>query len=73
MSRRIRLEIPEKATRLVTTPKKVKILVGGRWSGKSELAAGCMVKFASDGSGIVSAREYLNSISILPTRFCLAR
>jgi len=63
MSRRIRLEIPEKATRLVTTPKKVKILVGGRWSGKSELAAGCMVKFASDGSGIVSAREYLNSIS----------
>lgn len=59
----MRLETPERAVRLITTPKKVKIMVGGRWSGKSECAAGCMAKFADDGHSIVSAREYLNSIS----------
>jgi phage terminase large subunit len=58
----IRVQIPDKLVKLVTTPKRLKILVGGRGSGKTVTVSDCMLRFADLGQKILGAREFQNSI-----------
>jgi len=56
------LRIPEKLRPLITTPKRVKIAVGGRGSAKSTAFGDIMLMFADQGERICAAREFQNSI-----------
>jgi phage terminase large subunit len=58
----IRVQVPEKLIPLIVKPKPLKIMVGGRGSGKSESTASCMLKFIDDGERVLCAREFQNSI-----------
>ncbi len=58
----IRVQVPEKLIPIITKPKPLKIIVGGRGSGKSESVASCMLKFCDDGEKVLGAREFQNSL-----------
>ncbi len=58
----ITVQVPEKLIPIIVKPKPLKIMVGGRGSGKSEAAASCMLKFCDDGYRVLCAREFQNSI-----------
>lgn len=56
------LRIVDKLLPFITTPKRVKIAVGGRGSGKSIGFGDIMLMFADQGERICAAREFQNSI-----------
>ena len=58
----IDVKVPAKLIPLIVKPKPLKILVGGRGSGKSESTAQCMLKFCDDGERVLCAREFQNSL-----------
>lgn len=58
----IDLRIPEKIAWLLSKPKRIKIAVGGRGSGKSIGVGDIMLMFADHGERICCAREFQNSI-----------
>lgn len=58
----VRVKVPDKLIPLIVKPKPLKIMVGGRGSGKSETAAQCMLKFCDDGYRVLCAREFQNSL-----------
>lgn len=58
----IDVKVPHKLIPLIVKPKPLKILVGGRGSGKSETVAQCMLKFCDDGERVLCAREFQNSL-----------
>jgi phage terminase large subunit len=58
----IDLRIPEKIAKLLTKPKRIKIAVGGRGSGKSIGVGDIMLMFADCGQRICCAREFQTSI-----------
>jgi phage terminase large subunit len=58
----IALRVPEKVAWLASKPKRVKIAVGGRGSGKSTGVGGIMLARASNGERICCTREFQNSI-----------
>lgn len=58
----INVKVPAKLISLIMTPKPLKIMVGGRGSGKSETTAQCMLKFCDDGARVLCAREFQNSL-----------
>jgi phage terminase large subunit len=58
----IKVQVPDKLIPLIVKPKPLKIMVGGRGSGKSETTAQCMLKFCDDGERVLCAREFQNSL-----------
>jgi phage terminase large subunit len=58
----IDLHITDKVALLLSKPKRIKILVGGRGSSKSIGVADIMLMFADNGRRICCAREFQNSI-----------
>lgn len=58
----IDLRIIEKAAWLLSKPKRIKILVGGRGSAKSLSVGDIMIMKADQGNRICCGREYQNSI-----------
>ena len=58
----IEVQIPAKLVPLVTTPKRLKVAVGGRGSGKTVTFSDCMLRFIDMGEKILGAREFQNSI-----------
>lgn len=58
----IDVRIPEKIAWLLSKPKRIKIAVGGRGSGKSIGVGDCMLMFSDQGERICCAREFQNSI-----------
>lgn len=58
----IEVKIPEKLIPVFVKPKPLKIMVGGRGSGKSESAATAALKACDDGKRVLCAREFQNSI-----------
>lgn len=58
----LKIQVPEKLIPLIITPKPLKIVVGGRGSGKSESFAKCFLKFIDSGERVLMAREFQNSI-----------
>jgi len=61
-SRAVNVEIPEKILWLASKPKRVKLVVGGRGSGKSTGVGDLMLGFAAQGERICCTREFQNSI-----------
>lgn len=59
---KIDVRIPSKLAWLLSKPKRVKIAVGGRGSGKSIGIADIFLKFVDDGSRVCCTREFQNSI-----------
>jgi len=59
---KVELRIVDKLLPFITTPKRVKIAVGGRGSGKSIAFGDIMLMFADQGERICAAREFQNSI-----------
>jgi phage terminase large subunit len=62
MHNTVDVRIVDKILPLITTPKRIKILVGGRGSGKSLSVADIMLMFADQGERICCTREFQNSI-----------
>ena len=58
----IDLRITDKIARLLSKPKRIKIAVGGRGSGKSLGVGDIMLMFCDHGERICSTREFQNSI-----------
>jgi phage terminase large subunit len=58
----IDVRIPEKLVPIFVKPKPLKIIVGGRGSGKSEGAAQLALKKCDDGKRVLCAREFQNSL-----------
>jgi phage terminase large subunit len=58
----IDIKIPDKVLRLLTTPKRIKILVGGRGSGKSISVTDLVIMKADQGARICCSREFQNTI-----------
>lgn len=58
----IDIRIPDKVLRILTTPKRIKILVGGRGSGKSISVTDLVVMKADQGARICCSREFQNTI-----------
>ena len=58
----VKLEIPKPITRLLSKPKRIKIAVGGRGSGKSISVGDIMLMFAANGEQVCASREFQNSI-----------
>ena len=57
------LTIPEKLQRLITTPKRFKVAIGGRGSGKSQSFADIMLmKAITERCKIGCFREFMNSL-----------
>ena len=56
------IQVAEKLLPILTTPKRVKIAVGGRGGQKSTAFADCWVKFCSDGERLCCGREFMNLI-----------
>jgi phage terminase large subunit len=61
-ARTLDIDIPEKILWLASKPKRVKIAVGGRGSGKSTGVGDLMLGFAARGERICCTREFQNSI-----------
>ena len=59
---RIDVRIPDKILWLASKPKRIKIAVGGRGSGKSIGIGDLMLGYADKGERICAAREFQNSI-----------
>lgn len=59
---RVKLQIVDKLLPLITKPKRIKIAVGGRGSGKSIGFGDIMLMFADNGQRVCAAREFQNSI-----------
>lgn len=58
-----RLKIPENLERLLTTPKRFKVVIGGRGSGKSQSVADIMLmKAETEQCRVGCFREFMNSI-----------
>lgn len=58
------LQIPEKLKRLVTTPKRFKILIGGRNSAKSTGVSSIMtMRVQTEGCDLICLREFQSSIA----------
>lgn len=62
MEARVDLELAEGLVWLLSKPKRVKIVVGGRGSGKSIGVGDIMLGFADQGERVMAAREFQNSI-----------
>lgn len=62
MLRKVDLQITEKISWLLTKPKRIKIVVGGRGSQKSIGVADIMLMFCDTGYRVCCAREFQNSI-----------
>lgn len=60
--KKIRIEGAEKITPLLTTPKRLKVAVGGRGGSKSIFVGDCFLAFCNNGERLLCAREYQNSI-----------
>ena len=58
----INARIPEGISWLLSKPKRIKIAVGGRGSGKSIGVGDIMLMLADHGERICSTREFQNSI-----------
>ena len=58
----VNLRIVDKLLPLITKPKRIKIAVGGRGSGKSIGFGDIMLMFSDQGERICAAREFQNSI-----------
>ena len=58
----VSLQIPDKIAWLLSKPKRIKIAVGGRGSGKSIGIGDIMLMFADHGERICCTREFQNSI-----------
>jgi len=58
----VNLRIVDKLLPLITKPKRIKIAVGGRGSGKSIGFGDIMIMFCDQGDRICAAREFQNSI-----------
>lgn len=61
-ARQLDIDIPEKILWLASKPKRVKIAVGGRGSGKSTGVGDLMLGFSARGERICCTREFQNSI-----------
>ena len=60
----MRLQIPNKLLPLVSKPKRLKIIIGGRGSGKSMGVGGALImKAQTEQANVMCLREYQNSIS----------
>ena len=59
---KVKLRIVDKLLPLITTPKRVKIVVGGRGAGRSTGIGDIMLMFCDNGERICAAREFQNSI-----------
>ena len=59
---KVKLQIVDKLLPLITKPKRIKIAVGGRGSGKSIGFGDIMLMFADNGQRVCAAREFQNSI-----------
>lgn len=62
MGNRVDLRITDKLLPLITTPKRIKIVVGGRGSSKSIGVGDIMLMFADQGERICATREFQNSV-----------
>ena len=62
MANRVDLRITDKLLPLITTPKRIKIIVGGRGSSKSIGVGDIMLMFADQGERICATREFQNSV-----------
>lgn len=62
MSPQIQIKYPEKLHKLFTTPKRLKIVVGGRGSCKSTAVADYVLAMMSQGQLWCCAREFQNSL-----------
>ena len=58
----VELRIPEKISWLLSKPKRIKIAVGGRGSGKSIGVGDIMLMLADHGERVCCTREFQNSI-----------
>lgn len=56
------IQIAEKLLPFITTPKRIKIAVGGRGGSKSIAFADIFIKYCDDGERLCCAREFQNSI-----------
>lgn len=56
------IQLPDKLLPLIQTPKRIKIIVGGRGGGKSVGVADILVMHASQGKKVGCGREFQNSI-----------
>lgn len=63
MTNKVDLRIVDKLLPLITTPKRIKIAVGGRGSGKSVGFGDIALMFADQGERICASREFQASIS----------
>ena len=61
--KKIAIQGAEELTRLIATPKRLKIAVGGRGGSKSVFFADCFLGFCNEGERLLCAREYQNSIN----------
>ena len=61
-ARELTIDIPEGILWLASKPKRIKIAVGGRGSGKSTGVADLMLGYAARGERICCTREFQNSI-----------
>ena len=64
MKQRIVVQVAEKLERLIITPKRLKIAVGGRSGQKSIAFADSFLKFCDDGQRLCCAREFQSSIDV---------
>lgn len=61
-AKQLNIDIPEKILWLASKPKRIKIAVGGRGSGKSTGVGDLMLGFCASGERICCTREFQNSI-----------
>ena len=59
---KIRVEIPEKLLPLFTTPKRLKLAIGGRSGGKSIAFGDAWLRYCDAGERLCCGREFQNSI-----------
>ncbi len=62
MANKVDLRIVDKLLPLITKPKRIKIIVGGRGSAKSIGVGDIMLMFCDQGERICATREFQNSI-----------
>lgn len=62
MTNKVELRIVDKLLPLITTPKRIKIIVGGRGSAKSIGVGDIMLMFCDQGERVCATREFQNSI-----------
>lgn len=59
---RYRIQVPKKLLPLITTPKRLKVAVGGRGAAKSVTFADVFLRYCNMGERLCCAREFQNSI-----------